>query len=168
MLTRRQLLQLGAIGGAGVALGRVTLAAAATPPTGVTPKLRRWVEPLPVPPVFDGTGGDARFTIAAGESTTHRFHRDLGPATSWGDGGRAVSRAHDRGAEVGPPDDRVADNLDRSEGEPRPRRVDRSRIAGGVRRRPPAHTRPTWLATSVGGHFEHRNPTVAATELDAK
>jgi hypothetical protein len=47
------------------------LAATATPPTGVTPKLRRWVEPLPVPLVFDGTAGDTRFTIAAGESTTY-------------------------------------------------------------------------------------------------
>jgi hypothetical protein len=78
---------------AGVARCRVPLAVAATPPTGVTPKLRRWVEPLPVPPVFDGKGGDARFTIAAGESTTHRFHRDVGPATSWGYAGTGMPAA---------------------------------------------------------------------------
>jgi hypothetical protein len=42
---------------------------------------------MPVPLVFEATGGDARFTIAAGESTTYPFRRDPGPATNSGYGG---------------------------------------------------------------------------------
>jgi hypothetical protein len=34
--------------------------------------------------VFDGTGGDARFTIMARESTTYRYHRDPAPAAKSG------------------------------------------------------------------------------------
>ena len=84
MLTRRQLLERGAIGGAGLAAAGATRAVAASPVTvGATPKLRKWVEPLPVPPVLDGRGG-ARFTIAARESTDWTFHPDLPPTRTWG------------------------------------------------------------------------------------
>src|SRR5919197_1376518 len=47
MLTRRQLLQRGAVGGTGVALGRLAFATAAPAAVGATPMLRKWVEPLP-------------------------------------------------------------------------------------------------------------------------
>jgi spore coat protein A len=85
MLTRRQLLQRGAAAGTGLMVTRAPFAAAA-PPVG-TPRLRRWVESLPVPPVLDARHGNARFTIAAAESTTYRFHRDLPPGKTWGYGG---------------------------------------------------------------------------------
>ena len=75
MLTRRQVLQRGAIGSAGLLAGRAPLTKAAPVSVGATPNLRRWVEVLPVPPVLDGRGGGKRFTIAARESTTWRFHR---------------------------------------------------------------------------------------------
>ena len=85
MLTRRQLLQRGAIGGAGLVVGsRAGFAVAAPIVAGSTPKLRRWVEPLPVPPVLDGRGGDKSFTIAARESTSWRFHPDLPATKTWG------------------------------------------------------------------------------------
>jgi hypothetical protein len=42
---------------------------------------------MPVPLVFEATGGDARFTIAARESTTYPFRRDPGPATNSDYGG---------------------------------------------------------------------------------
>lgn len=88
MVTRRQILQRGAIGGAGIAFGHISLAAAhPAPPVGVSPRLRRWVEPLPVPPVLDATGGGAHFTITAAESNSYRFHPDLGEAKTWGYGG---------------------------------------------------------------------------------
>ena len=85
MLTRRQLLQRGAIGGAGLAVGsRAAVAVAAPVMAGSTPKLRRWVEPLPVPPVLDGRGGGKNFTIAARESRSWRFHPDLPATRTWG------------------------------------------------------------------------------------
>ena len=84
MLTRRQVLQRGAIGSAGLLAGRAPLTRAAPVSVGATPKLRRWVEVLPVPPVLDGRGGGKRFTIAARESTTWRFHRDLPATRTWG------------------------------------------------------------------------------------
>jgi FtsP/CotA-like multicopper oxidase with cupredoxin domain len=84
MLTRRQLLSRGAVGGAGLLVLRAPLATAAPVVVGVTPKLRKWVEPLPVPPVLDGRGGGKSFTIAARESTTWRFHPSLPPTTTWG------------------------------------------------------------------------------------
>ncbi|MGZ6575750.1 MAG: hypothetical protein ACXVHJ_32640, partial [Solirubrobacteraceae bacterium] len=84
MLTRRQLLQRGAIGGAGLVVGRAALAVASPPGVGVTPRLRKWVEPLPVPPVLDGRGGGKRFAIAARESTFWKFHPDLPPTRTWG------------------------------------------------------------------------------------
>jgi spore coat protein A len=37
-----------------------------------------------VPPVLDGRGGGKRFTIAARESTSWRFHPDLPPTKTWG------------------------------------------------------------------------------------
>jgi spore coat protein A len=86
MLTRRQLLEQGAIGGAaGLVLGHASFATAA-PPTvvGATPKLRKWQAPLPIPPVLDGRGGGKSFTIAARESTTWKFHPDLPPTRTWG------------------------------------------------------------------------------------
>jgi spore coat protein A len=85
MLTRRQLLQRGAIGGAGLVVGsRAAFAVAAPVAAGSTPRLRRWVEPLPVPPVLDGRGGGKSFTIAARESTSWRFHPDLPATKTWG------------------------------------------------------------------------------------
>ena len=88
MVTRRQLLHRGALGGAGIAFARIPLATAAPAPTpGVSPRLRKWVEPLPVPAVLDATGGGAHFTIAAAESNSYRFHPDLDPARTWGYGG---------------------------------------------------------------------------------
>jgi spore coat protein A len=88
MVTRRQLLQRGAIGGAGIAFARIPLATAApAPAVGVSPRLRKWVEPLPVPAVLDATGGGAHFTIAAAESNSYRFHPDLDAARTWGYGG---------------------------------------------------------------------------------
>jgi spore coat protein A, manganese oxidase len=84
MLTRRQLLQRGAIGGAGLVVTRASFATAAPNPTGTTPALRKWVEPLPVPPVLDGRGGGKSFTIAARESTTWKFHPDLSATRTWG------------------------------------------------------------------------------------
>ncbi len=85
MLTRRQLLQRGAIGGAGLVVGSHTAFAVAAPVgAGSTPRLRRWVEPLPVPPVLDGRGGGKSFRIAARESTSWRFHPDLPATKTWG------------------------------------------------------------------------------------
>jgi spore coat protein A len=84
MLTRRQLLQRGAIGGAGLALSRAPFATAAPPVVGGTPKLRKWLEALPVPPVLDGRGGRKSFAIAARESTSWKFHTDLPATRTWG------------------------------------------------------------------------------------
>jgi spore coat protein A, manganese oxidase len=85
MLTRRELLQRGAIGGAGLVVGsRAAFAGAASVAAGSTPRLRRWVEPLPVPPVLDGRGGGKSFTISARESTGWKFHPDLPPTKTWG------------------------------------------------------------------------------------
>jgi len=84
MLTRRQLLQRGAFG-AGLVVSRASLATAAPPATvGATPRLRRWVEALPVPSVLDGRGGGKSFAIAARESTTWKFHPDLPATRTWG------------------------------------------------------------------------------------
>ena len=84
MFTRRQLLNRGAVGGAGLLLYRVPIAVAAPPVLGGSPRLRRWVEPLPVPPVLDGRGGGKSFTIAARESTNWVFHPSLPPTRTWG------------------------------------------------------------------------------------
>jgi spore coat protein A, manganese oxidase len=84
MLTRRQLLQRGAIGGAGLAVSRAPFATAAPAVVGATPRLRKWVEPLPVPPVLDGRDGGKSFTIAARESTSWKFHPDLPATRTWG------------------------------------------------------------------------------------
>jgi spore coat protein A, manganese oxidase len=85
MLTRRQLLQRGAIGGAGLVVGsRAPFAVAAPFAAGVTPKLRKWVEPLPVPPVLDARGDGKSFRIAARESTSWKFHPDLPASRTWG------------------------------------------------------------------------------------
>ena len=84
MLTRRQLVQRVAIGGAGLLLSRGSLAIAAPTTVGATPKLRKWREALPVPPVLDGRGGGKSFTIAARESTTWKFHPDLPATRTWG------------------------------------------------------------------------------------
>lgn len=86
MLTRRKLLHRGAIGGAGLVVGGRAAFAVAAPPVvaGATPRLRRWVDPLPVPPVLDGRGGGKSFRIAARESTSWRFHPDLPATKTWG------------------------------------------------------------------------------------
>jgi spore coat protein A len=51
---------------------------------GATPRLRKWVEALPVPPVLDGRGGGKSFKIAARESTSWRFHPNLPATRTWG------------------------------------------------------------------------------------
>jgi spore coat protein A, manganese oxidase len=84
MLTRRQLLERGAIGGAGLMLSRASFATAAPAAVGATPKLTKWREALPVPPVLDGRGGGKSFTIAARESTDWKFHPDLPATRTWG------------------------------------------------------------------------------------
>jgi spore coat protein A, manganese oxidase len=84
MLNRRQLLQRGAIGGAGLIVSGASFATAAPAAVGATPRLRKWLEALPVPPVLDGKGGGKTFTIAARESTTWKFHPDLPATRTWG------------------------------------------------------------------------------------
>src|SRR5512132_3764454 len=84
MLTRRQLLRRGAIGGAGLVAGRASFATAAPAAVGATPRLRKWRDALPVPPVLDGRGGGKSFSIAARESTTWKFHPDLPATRTWG------------------------------------------------------------------------------------
>jgi spore coat protein A, manganese oxidase len=85
MLTRRQLLERGAFSGAGLVVGgRAGFGVAAPVVAGATPRLRKWVEPLPVPPVLDGRGVGKSFTIAARESTSWRFHPDLPATKTWG------------------------------------------------------------------------------------
>ena len=83
MLTRRQLLERGALGGAGLLVAGAPRATAAPAALGATPRLRKWVEPLPVPPVLDGRGGKS-FTIAARESTSWKFHPSLPATRTWG------------------------------------------------------------------------------------
>jgi spore coat protein A len=51
---------------------------------GATPRLKKWVDPLPVPPVLDGRGGGKSFTIAARESTSWKFHPELPATKTWG------------------------------------------------------------------------------------
>jgi spore coat protein A len=84
MLTRRQVLKRGAVGSAGLLIARGPLAPAASAAVGATPKLRKWVERLPVPPVLDGRAGGTSFTIAARESRTWKFHPDLPATRTWG------------------------------------------------------------------------------------
>jgi spore coat protein A len=84
MLNRRQLLQRGAIGGAGLIVSGASFATAAPAAVGATPRLRKWLEALPVPPVLDGKGGGKTFTIAARESMTWKFHPDLPATRTWG------------------------------------------------------------------------------------
>ena len=92
MLTRRQLLQRGAMGGAALVFARVSVA---PPAVAATPSLSRFTEALPIPPLLDGTGGGKSFTIAARESMW-QFHAKL-PATrtwaSWGASARSGSAA---------------------------------------------------------------------------
>jgi spore coat protein A len=80
MLTRRQLLQRGAAGGAALAFVRVPFASTAV---AATPSLSKFTEALPIPPVLDGTGGGKRFTIAARESMW-KFHANLPATRTWG------------------------------------------------------------------------------------
>jgi spore coat protein A len=84
MLTRKQLLERGAVGAAGVALSRLSFPTTSPAIAGATPRLRKWVEPLPVPPVLDGRGGGKSFTVAARESTSWRFHPSLPATRTWG------------------------------------------------------------------------------------
>jgi hypothetical protein len=84
VLTRRQVLKRGAFGSAGSLIGRGPFTPAACAAVGATPKLRKWVEPLPVPPVLDARAGGESFTIAARESTTWKFHPDLPATRTWG------------------------------------------------------------------------------------
>ncbi|MGZ6680375.1 MAG: multicopper oxidase family protein [Solirubrobacteraceae bacterium] len=48
-----------------------------------TPNLSKFTEPLPIPPVLDGTGGGKSFTIAARESMW-KFHANLPATRTWG------------------------------------------------------------------------------------
>jgi spore coat protein A, manganese oxidase len=83
MLTRRQLIERGAFISAGLVVGAsFPVTAAAT--VGSTPRLSKWREALPVPPVLDGRGGGKSFTIAARESTDWKFHPDLPATRTWG------------------------------------------------------------------------------------
>jgi len=82
MITRRQLLQRGAIGGAGLMLSRVPFATSAAAAV-TTPNLSKFSERLPIPPVLDGTGGGKSFTIAAREAMW-QFHSKLPPTRTWG------------------------------------------------------------------------------------
>jgi spore coat protein A len=84
MLTRRQILKRGAFGSAGLLFARASFATGAPTAVGVTPGLRKWVEPLPVPPVLDGRSGGKSFTIAARESTSWKFHPSLPATKTWG------------------------------------------------------------------------------------
>ena len=84
MLTRRQILKRGAFGGAGLLVARAPFATAAPAAVGATPRLRKWVEALPVPPVLDGRAGGKSFSIAARESTTWKFHPNLPATRTWG------------------------------------------------------------------------------------
>jgi hypothetical protein len=84
--TRRRFLQYGTAAGAAFLVPWPDLAFAAAP-TGVTPNLKKFVDRLPVPPVFDASQGGAAFTIGAGEATYYSFHSQLGPAKTWGYGG---------------------------------------------------------------------------------
>jgi hypothetical protein len=109
MFRRRQRLQRGAIGGAGVALGRVPLAAAATPPTGVTPKLRRWVEPMPVPwcsTARAATRGSRSWRVSRRRTGTTRPRPRRRTRAK---GGAPYLGLMIEAAEVGPADDRVAE-----------------------------------------------------------
>jgi spore coat protein A len=63
-----------------MALLRVPLAPSAL---AATPNLSRFTEPLPIPPVLDGTGGGKSFTIAARESMW-KFHDKLPATRTWG------------------------------------------------------------------------------------
>jgi spore coat protein A len=83
MLTRRHLIRRGALGSAALAVGRSRLATASPAWIAGTPRLRKWVEPLPIPPVLDGRGGKS-FQIAARESRSWRFHPGLPPTRTWG------------------------------------------------------------------------------------
>jgi spore coat protein A len=76
-------LQRGAIGSAGIIVSRPSFATAAPAAVGATPRLRKWVEALPVPPVLDARGGKS-FAIAARESTTWKFHPNLPATRTWG------------------------------------------------------------------------------------
>ena len=75
-------MQRGAIGGAGLMLSRVPFATSAAA-AAATPNLSKFSEPLPIPPVLDGTGGGKSFTIAARESMW-QFHSKLPPTRTWG------------------------------------------------------------------------------------
>ena len=69
------------MGGAALVVARVSVA----PPAAVaaTPNLSKFTEPLPIPPVLDGTGGGKSFTIAARESMW-KFHANLPATRTWG------------------------------------------------------------------------------------
>ena len=105
MLTRRQLLELGAIGGAGSRGGSPAFAIGRTTRRGGRDAEAAEVawRPCRVPPVLDGRGGGKSFKIAARESTTWKFHPDLPATRTWGywsdspQAGLAISRADDRG-----------------------------------------------------------------------
>ena len=88
MLTRRQLLERGAVAGIGLALPlqfRLPGAAAGVPVDGSA--LARYVDQLPIPPRWSARQlADRGLTMAEG---THRFHRDLAPCATWGYGGAA-------------------------------------------------------------------------------
>lgn len=83
--TRRRFLQVGAATGGVLALpvhwGRIAVAQPFVDPEA----LARYVDPLPVPPVWTTGQLAARGLTMA--SSTHVFHRDLGPTPTFGYGG---------------------------------------------------------------------------------
>jgi spore coat protein A len=91
MLTRRRLLEASAAVATGIALAGPRPAAGAAParPGPYDPALAagltRYVDPLPVPPVWF-TASLAQRGLTAREGV-HRFHRQLGTTRTWGYGG---------------------------------------------------------------------------------
>ena len=103
MLTRRQLLERGAVGGTAVALSHVSPAAGTRAVVGATPRLRKWVEPLAVPPVLDGQGRRQELHDRGKGIDVWKFHpslpatQDLGLLVRQPRGGLAIPRTDDRG-----------------------------------------------------------------------
>ena len=101
MLTRRQLFNRGAVGGAGLLALRPPLGTAAPGAAGGTPTLRKWVARLPVPPVLDGRGGARASYRGTGIDVLEVPPRssgdeDMGLLVGQPVGGHAVPGSNDR------------------------------------------------------------------------
>lgn len=84
-LTRRRFLQLTAAAGGTIAVHGSWARAAVAQPFVLPDALERYVDPLPVPPVWTAGQLAARGLTMA--PSTHLFHRDLGPSPTFGYGG---------------------------------------------------------------------------------